>query len=178
MWQGSLYGRFEASAVFMVLLSLCDADGVIDMTPEAVAGTTGWPIEFIKQGLEELAKPDARSRTPDQDGRRIILLDDHRDWGWRITNYQLYRQQMRSLERREYLREAKRKERARSTAVNTSTGVNRVQPIAEADSRGRVQKSEAYINPKSVLQTVETEKNRTATQNIVRNVAQAKRMPR
>ena len=137
MWGGSLYGRFEASAVFMVLLSLCDHNGVVDMTPEAIAGTTGWPIDFIRKGLGELVSPDARSRTPDASGRRLITLDEHRDWGWRITNYAKYRDEMRSIERREYLAEAKRKERARdklSTTVNKSTIVNQNQPITEAEA--------------------------------------------
>ena len=85
MWSGSLYGQFEASAVFMVLLSVCDADGKVDMTPEAIAGRTGWPVKFINEGLRQLAEADPRSRTPDADGRRIILLDEHRTWGWFIT---------------------------------------------------------------------------------------------
>lgn len=136
MWGGSLYGRFEASAVFMVLLSLCNRDGVVDMTPEAIAGQTGWPIEVIRKGIAELESVDPRSRTPDHDGRRILKLDDHRDWGWRITNYVKYRDQLRAAERREYLRQAKERERAskRSTPVNSVNNVNQCQPIAEADA--------------------------------------------
>jgi len=135
MWAGTLYGRFEASAVFMVLLSLCNKDGCIDMTPEAIAGATGWPLDLISRGIDELAAPDPRSRTPDEEGRRIVLIDKHRDWGWRITNYLKYRDKMRSAERREYLRQAKQKERSRkSTNVNRSTEVNRSQPIADTDT--------------------------------------------
>src|SRR3990167_6935820 len=133
MWGGSLYGRFEASATFMVLLSLCDRNGVVDMTPEAIAGTTGWPIDFIKKGISELVSPDPRSRTPDKEGKRLVLIDEHRDWGWRITTYQKHRDEMRSIERTEYLRLAKQKERSRKN-VNLSTNVNRVQPIAEAEA--------------------------------------------
>jgi hypothetical protein len=126
MWSGSLYGQFEASAVFMVLLSLSDQHGNVDMSQEAIAGRTGWPINFIKEGIRQLESPDIRSRTPDADGRRIILLDEHRDWGWMITNYEKYRELERSVERREYLRQAKKKERdarrrQKSTLVNTST---------------------------------------------------------
>lgn len=91
MWDGSLYGHLEASAVLMACVTLCNAQGVLDMTPEAIAGRTGWPLDFIKKGLAELEKPDARSRTPDDDGRRLALLDDHRDWGWLIVNYEKYR---------------------------------------------------------------------------------------
>lgn len=148
MWQGSLYGRFEASAVFMVFLSLCDRDGHVDMTPEAIAGTCGWPLDFIRSGIAELEKPDLRSRTPNEDGRRIIRLDDHRDWGWMITNYAKYRDEMRSMDRREYLRQKKREQRSRqqmSTGQPSSTIGNRRQPIAEAeaeaDSRSRQEKN-------------------------------------
>jgi uncharacterized phage protein (TIGR02220 family) len=135
MWGGSLYGRFEASAVFMVLLSLCDQDGMIDMTPEAIAGTTGWPIDFIQRGISELEAPDERSRTQGEEGRRIIRLDAHRVWGWFITNYKKYREVMRSAERREYLKEKQRERRSKlkaSTSVDNVNRVNRNQPIAEA----------------------------------------------
>ena len=135
LWGGSLYGRFEASAVFMVVLSLCDHNGVIDMTPEAIAGTTGWPVDFIRKGLGELVAPDKRSRTPDHGGCRLRPLDDHREWGWSVTNYAKYRDQMRSIERREYLKEAKRKERAKKReSVNMSTTVNRCRPITDTEA--------------------------------------------
>lgn len=141
LWGGSLYGRFEASAVFMVALSLCDQNGALDMTPEAIAGTTGWPCDFIRKGLAELVEPDSRSRTPGHGGRRLLPLDEHRDWGWQITNYAKYRDQMRSIERREYLAEAKRRERAnkKSTLVNKSTIVNQNQPITEAEAEADIE---------------------------------------
>lgn len=133
MWSGSLHGQFEASAVFMVMLSLSDQHGNVDMSQEAIAGRTGWPIGFIKEGIAQLESPDTRSRTPDADGRRIIRLDDHRDWGWMITNYEKYRDLERSVERREYLRQAKRKEReARRQQV--STDVNRSTPHMQSRS--------------------------------------------
>jgi hypothetical protein len=141
MWGGSLYGRFEASAVFMVMLSLCNREGIVDMTPEAIAGQTGWPIDVIRKGIAELEAVDTRSRTPDHDGRRILKLDDHRDWGWRITNYVKYRDQLRAAERREYLRQAKEKERSakRSTHVNSVNSVNQCQPIAEAEAEAEAE---------------------------------------
>lgn len=91
MWDGSLYGKLEASAVLMACVTLCNAQGVLDMTPEAISGRTGWPVEFVRKGIIELEQPDPRSRTPDDDGRRLAKLDDHRDWGWLIVNYEKYR---------------------------------------------------------------------------------------
>ncbi|NNM62419.1 MAG: hypothetical protein HKM03_09640 [Steroidobacteraceae bacterium] len=92
LWDGSLYGQLEASAVLMACVTLCNADGVLDMTHEAIAGRTGWPLEFIRKGIEQLEKADPRSRTPDEDGRRFVRLDEHRDWGWLIVNYGKYRE--------------------------------------------------------------------------------------
>jgi hypothetical protein len=106
------------------------------MTPEAIAGTTGWPLDFIQKGIRELESPDERSRTKGNEGRRIVLLDAHREWGWVITNYALYREKMRSIERREYLREAQRKHRESKTltSVNTSTSVNQNKPITDTEA--------------------------------------------
>jgi hypothetical protein len=149
MWSGSLYGKFEASAVFMVLLSLSDSEGQIDMTPEAIAGRTGWPLDFIQEGIRQLEEPDPRSRTPDADGRRIIRIVEARAWGWFITNHEKYREEMRSIERREYLREAKRRERAKrrqqlstgqppSTAVNPSEAyADQIRSESEGSAEGR-----------------------------------------
>lgn len=137
IWGGSLYGHFEASAVFMVFLSLCDHNGVVDMTHEAIAGTTGWPLDFIKAGIRELEAEDARSRTPAAQGKRILRIDEHREWGWSITNYAKYRDQMRSVERREYLAEAKRKERSRKNVNQSqpsSTSDNRCRPITDTEA--------------------------------------------
>ena len=91
IWDGSLYGKLEASAVMMACVTLCNAEGVLDMTPEAISGRTGWPLEFIKEGIRQLEQPDPRSRTADEEGRRFVRLDQHRDWGWLIVNYEKYR---------------------------------------------------------------------------------------
>lgn len=147
IWGGSLYGHFEASAVFLVFLSLADRDGAVDMTPEAIAGTTGWPLDFILKGIKQLEAADPKSRTPGHEGRRILLMDDHRPWGWIITNYALYRDKMRSAERTAYLAEKQREYRARnkSTPVNTSTIINQDKPIAEADTEAEASKNASAL---------------------------------
>lgn len=97
---------------FMDLLVLADRDGVVDMTPEAIARVTNVPEEIVLSYLAELQKPDTRSRTPDEDGCRIVLLEGHRDWGWSIVNYSRYRDLNNDEARREYFREAQRKRRS------------------------------------------------------------------
>jgi hypothetical protein len=136
IWGGSLHGHFEASAVFLVFLSLADREGTVDMTPQAIAGTTGWPLDFILKGIAELESPDPKSRTEGHEGRRILPLDEHRAWGWLITNYSLYRDKMRSADRTAYLAEKQREYRARAkyTSINKSTNINQDKPIADADA--------------------------------------------
>jgi len=183
MWSGSLYGHFEASAVFMVLLSLANSEGEVDMTPEAVAGRTGWPIEFIREGIRQLEEPDPRSRTPDADGRRIIRLDDNREWGWFITNYAKYRNEARSAERREYLKEAKRRERDvkrqhLSTRSTKSTRVNQSQPITEAEAEaeaeadsGSSSRSRGVYTPSSLSSSA-----RDPLKGVIRELAKSKKL--
>lgn len=81
----------ELRFTFMDLLVLADSDGVVDMTHEAIARTTNRPLDLIRQKISELEGPDPRSRTPDANGARIRRLDDHRDWGWVIINYDRFR---------------------------------------------------------------------------------------
>jgi hypothetical protein len=91
MWDGSLYGQLEASATLMACVTLCDCNGVLDMTPQAIAGRTGWPLDFILNGISQLEADDPKSRTPDENGQRLVRLDSHRDWGWLVVNYSKYR---------------------------------------------------------------------------------------
>ena len=91
LWDGTLAECWEGWAVFVFLLAHCDAEGVVDMTPAAIVRRSGLPAEVVERGLAELLSPDAGSRTSDEGGRRIVLLDEHRDWGWLIVNRARYR---------------------------------------------------------------------------------------
>lgn len=92
MYEGTLYGQWQAIVTLQQMLVLCNQDGVIDMTPQAIAARTSIPFEIISAGIAVLADTDPHSRTPGEGGRRIVLLDDHRPWGWRIVNYAKYQQ--------------------------------------------------------------------------------------
>lgn len=86
----SLAQDYEVRHVFMDLLVLADRDGIVDMTAEAIARRTNVPLDKLLTALTALTLPDRNSRTPDEDGKRIVLLDPHRNWGWRIVNYCAY----------------------------------------------------------------------------------------
>ena len=133
MFHGSMYGNPDGIITMMVLIALADREGYVDMTPQAIAATTSIPLGIIERGLEYLARTDPASRTPAEDGRRIVLIDEHRPWGWKIVNYQHYRDLRNEEARREQWRQSKRRERsgaAKSTKVNgASTRVNAVHNV-------------------------------------------------
>ena len=101
-------------------------NGVVDMTPEAISRRTNVPLEIVKHGIIELEKPDPRSRNPGHEGRRIVRLDNHRDWGWMICNYPHYRNLVSEEQRREKtrVRVANLRERQRNGDGGTVTPCN------------------------------------------------------
>ena len=98
-------GPWEALVTFQQFLVLADMDGVVDMTPAAIARRTTIPLEIIERGIGELVKPDHESRTPTEEGRRLVPLAEGRSWGWRVVNYAHYRELKREEDRREYHRQ-------------------------------------------------------------------------
>lgn len=111
IFDSSIAEDYKVRHVFEDLLKLADRDGVLDMTLEAIARRTNVPLEEVRHGVDELCKPDERSRSKEEEGRRLVLLDPERGWGWRIVNYHHYRALRDEEARREYFRQAKRRQR-------------------------------------------------------------------
>lgn len=123
MYDGTLgtKGPWQALVTFQQMIILCDQDGVLDMTPEAISRRTTIPLEIIKLGIDALEQPDSESRSPALEGRRVTRLSDDRNWGWQIVNYMHYRGMRSSEERRDYMRNYQRARRAGEKSVNLST---------------------------------------------------------
>ena len=126
IFDGSLYGQFEPTVVFMAMLVIAEREGIVDMTPQAIAARCGYPLKIVQRGIAELEKPDRDSRTPDEEGRRIVRLEESRAWGWRITNYEKYEQIRSAEERRLYFRMKKREQRAKSAMSTDVPDVHNV----------------------------------------------------
>lgn len=105
MYDGTLYGHWQAIVTFQQMIVLADQEGVVDMTPQAMAARTSIPFEIIKAGVEFLEQPDEYSRSKAEDGRRIERLEERRPWGWRIVNYAYYRDLASREEKRKKDRE-------------------------------------------------------------------------
>ncbi len=105
IFDSSIADDFRLRHFFMDMLVLADQNGVVDMTPTAISARTRIPLEDVRTMLNSLEQPDAESRTPDHDGRRIAKLDTHRTWGWCIINYDRFRKTASEDQRREKTRE-------------------------------------------------------------------------
>jgi hypothetical protein len=132
IFDSSIAESHEVRHIFMDLLVLADATGVVDMTMHAISRRINVPLESVKAALEKLASPDPLSRSAKEDGRRIVLIDSHRDWGWQIVNYEHYRKTQDEEARRSYFRDYRKAEREKASdkKKTSSTPFKSVQPCS------------------------------------------------
>jgi hypothetical protein len=97
IYMGTLYGKWPAAPVWASLLPLLDKHGRIDMSLQAIAGMTGWPIDLLEEGIRQLTSPDPGSRTGDEQGRRLVPIDHDRPWGWQAVNHGKYKEKARLM---------------------------------------------------------------------------------
>ena len=90
MYDGTLGEHWEALVTFQQLIVLADINGDVDMTINAIHRRTSIPKEILEAGIEYLMQDDPDSRTPAENGKRIVPVDADRTWGWRIINYKYY----------------------------------------------------------------------------------------
>ena len=138
--------------MFTNLLAHCDQYGVVDIHPKAIAEEVGIPMERVKSTLVMLQSPDPESRTQDKEGRRILLLDEHRDWGWSVVNYMKYRAIKNEDDRREQNRIAQEKWRNKNKHDISKVSINK--PCVSAVSRDKPMQmqKEKEINTNALFQ--------------------------
>jgi len=112
--KGTLCGKWPDIGLWPIILSMADWNGTVDVTPLYIAGVTGLPEQDVIDCMARFCEPDKYSRSQDCDGRRLELLDDHRDWGWRVINHSKYREKARlSAKNAREVAEEKNKKRMR-----------------------------------------------------------------
>ncbi len=115
---GTLCGRWPNVGLWPIVLSLSDMHGRVDVTPMYLAQVTGLPLEEVVACMRRFCEPDPFSRTGVENGARLVLIDGHRDWGWKIVNHLKYREKARKraqqTEATESGRDAERKARERA----------------------------------------------------------------
>jgi hypothetical protein len=145
LYQGTLRGRPHEILVFTNLLAHADAAGYVDKHFRAVAEETGLTEEEVRAAILILEAPDPESRSPECAGARLLRMDEHRAWGWKIVNHGKYRAIKNEDDRREQnkLAQARWREKNKpssskqpsagvSDSKQPSAGVSEVSP-----SRGR-----------------------------------------
>lgn len=131
IFDSTLADNWQHRHVFEDLLKLADQRGFVDMTPESIIARTRLPKEMVMDALQALMQPDPRSRSKEENGRRIVLIDPDRPWGWRIVNYLHYRGIKTEFDRTEYMRNYMRERRSLDSVKLQSNNV-KLSPSASA----------------------------------------------
>lgn len=104
----------ETRVLWVTLLALADREGFIFGSPVGLARQAVLPVEAVHKALRKLMAADSESqdkqRDPERDGRRI---EAGPQGGWRILNYGYYRDLSKAEDRREQVRTAVARHRAR-----------------------------------------------------------------
>lgn len=145
---------------FTDLLLCADAKGYVVMTESAIARRIGATLEEVQWGLRELSSPDPRSKTPDNEGRRIEPLDGS-GYGWKILNYEMYRAMRDAEQLREATRIRVQKHRAKKScnagnavgnacnAMQKQIAEEEAEAIPELKNSGK-EEGELFLSPKPV----------------------------
>lgn len=104
--------------VWVTLLALKNRDHFVRGTPRFLALAARVSQEDCDQALAKLSGPDASSRTPDNEGRRIRSEPG----GWTILNGEKYQHALSYEDRKAYNREKQAEHRRRKKRVAVSKG--------------------------------------------------------
>lgn len=132
IYQGTLRGKSHPLLVFTNLLAHADASGEVEMHPRAISEEVGLSQEDVCSALLLLEQADVESRSPEEDGRRIVRIDAHRAWGWRIVNYKKYRAIRNEEDRREQNRLSQARWRERNQSKQSKPRSAQAQGEAQA----------------------------------------------
>jgi len=128
MYTGSMFGVGPTVfAVWGYVISHTKKDGYIELNPQLLGAVIGCSVEEIETAIEFLCNPDGRSRSKDEDGRRMIREGE---FDYRVVNYTSYRNILNEDERRAYNRLKKRESRARQKSKGQSLTVNESQQVS------------------------------------------------
>ena len=112
------------------MLALADKNGHVDKTPQYISAVTGMPVDELAGCIERFMQPDPASRSSAEEGRRLVLIDPSRSWGWRIVNHEKYREKAR-LAAKNADAIATGREAERKRHVRASAGVRRNPPLSD-----------------------------------------------
>jgi len=92
----------ETRYIWLCLLAIADFEGFVDETIPALARRFNVSDQSMSKAIQIFLEPDPSSRTKDNDGRRLEPMRE--SFGWRIINYEKYRDMRNAEDRKEYMR--------------------------------------------------------------------------
>lgn len=124
--------------VWITMLALADKNGEVQGSVPGLARLSGVSVEAAEAALKKFLSPDLHSRTKDDEGRRIEVIDG----GWHLLNHAKYRAmaskdeaKQSNAERQKRYRDRQKRNGHQSRKVTNRDGtVTHDRDIAEADS--------------------------------------------
>jgi hypothetical protein len=135
----------EDDAVFkiwMLILSRTGPDGIARISSDFLVSVTRKSDEEVWRCLTILEAPDRKSRSTNDDGRRIRRVDG----GFEVINYLKYRQSAEKESIRAYERDRKREQRADVPGVSgTETGLSASASVSVSKETEELNKADRAI---------------------------------
>jgi hypothetical protein len=110
MYEGSMYGAGVAVFAVMGYVISHTRESRIELNPRKLADTLGGTLEDIEGALAYLTGPDPRSRHKAYEGARLVKEGEFQ---YLVPSWESYQAIKNEEDRRQYNREAKRRERAK-----------------------------------------------------------------
>ena len=126
----------DVRVLFITMLALKDKDGCVWASIPGLAHEARVPVSVVEKALQIFMSPDHYSRTSDEEGRRLEVIDG----GWRFVNHGKYRRARDPEKRREQNREAQQRARDKrqSPSAESQPESARISPSVSVSVSGSV----------------------------------------
>jgi hypothetical protein len=109
----------QTRIVWITMLAIADKNGEVQGSIPGLARIAGVPVEACRNAITKFLSPDVDSRTKDDEGRRIDVIEG----GWHLLNHGKYRNMASDADRAEKaaIRQAKHREKVKRNAPTCHT---------------------------------------------------------
>jgi hypothetical protein len=143
---------YPTRLVWQTILALKDENGIVEASIPGLANEARVTLVECEEALRVLTSPDPYSRTPDEDGRRMLAIEG----GWKVVNHRKYRERENIEERKQRDRVYQQEKRDREKINRESSAVvgsrrqssEIIGKIAHSDTDSD---SDSDTNPKNIL---------------------------
>jgi uncharacterized phage protein (TIGR02220 family) len=115
MYTGSMRGMGAVPFAVWGYVVAHAVNGSVELNPELIAFLIGEPIEAVNSAIEKFTQPDPRSRSKEQEGRRLLRVGE---FLYEVVNHLKYQKVASNEQRKEKTRERTRKWREKRTVTH------------------------------------------------------------